>query len=230
VEGAEALIRWRHPQLGVLLPETFIPLAERAGLIKPITDWVIHHAVKRCRQWRDAGHPLRVAVNVPGRAFQDPSLVSNISSALLGLSAAPDCLEIEITENVLMSDIELVSKVLRELTDLGVTIAIDDFGTGYSSLAYLKQLPLHTLKIDKSFIIDMHNDDNDAVIVRSTIDLAHNLGRQVVAEGIETKEAWDLLWVLGCDGAQGFHISRPLPADEFTQWLKSSPWGTGTVQ
>lgn len=230
VVGAEALIRWRHPQLGILLPEMFIPLAERAGLIKPITDWVIHSTIKQCRQWHDAGHRLRVAVNVPGRAFQDPSLVGNVSSALLGLSAAPECLEIEITENVLMSDTGLVAKVLRDLTELGITIAIDDFGTGYSSLAYLKQLPLHTLKIDKSFIIDMHNDENDAVIVRSTIDLAHNLGRQVVAEGVETKEAWDLLWVLGCDGAQGFHISRPLPADEFTHWLKTSPWSTAPLQ
>jgi diguanylate cyclase (GGDEF)-like protein len=224
VVGAEALIRWRHPQLGVLLPEMFMPLAERAGLIKPITDWVIHTAIKQCRRWHDAGHRLRVAVNVPGRAFQDPTLVSKVSNTLLGLGAAPECFEIEITENVLMSDTELVAKVLRELTELGVTIAIDDFGTGYSSLAYLKQLPLHTLKIDKSFIMDMHNDENDAVIVRSTIDLAHNLGRQVVAEGIETKEAWDLLCVLGCDGAQGFHISRPLPSEEFGQWLKASPW------
>jgi diguanylate cyclase (GGDEF)-like protein len=224
VVGAEALIRWLHPQLGVLLPEMFMPLAERAGLIKPITDWVIHTAIKQCRHWNDAGHRLRVAVNVPGRAFQDPTLVSKVSSTLLGLGAAPECFEIEITENVLMSDTELVSKVLRELTELGVTIAIDDFGTGYSSLAYLKQLPLHTLKIDKSFIMDMHNDENDAVIVRSTIDLAHNLGRQVVAEGIETREAWDLLCVLGCDGAQGFHISRPLPGDEFGHWLDTSPW------
>jgi diguanylate cyclase (GGDEF)-like protein len=224
VVGAEALIRWRHPQLGVLLPEMFMPLAERAGLIKPITDWVIHTAIKQCRRWQDAGHRLRVAVIVPGRAFQDPALVSKVNSTLLGLGAAPESLEIEITENVLMSDTELVSKVLRELTELGVTIAIDDFGTGYSSLAYLKQLPLHTLKIDKSFIMDMHNDENDAVIVRSTIDLAHNLGRQVVAEGIETREAWDLLCVLGCDGAQGFHISRPLPGDEFGHWLKTSPW------
>jgi diguanylate cyclase (GGDEF)-like protein len=224
VVGAEALIRWRHPQLGVLLPEMFMPLAERAGLIKPITDWVIHTAVKQCRHWHDTGHRLRVAVNVPGRAFQDPTLVSKVSSALLGLGAAPESLEIEITENVLMSDTELVSKVLRDLTELGITIAIDDFGTGYSSLTYLKQLPLHTLKIDKSFIMNMDNDENDAVIVRSTIDLAHNLGRQVVAEGIETKEAWDLLCVLGCDGAQGFHISRPLPSEEFGQWLKASPW------
>ncbi len=230
VVGAEALIRWRHPQLGVLLPEMFVPLAERAGLIKPITDWVIQTAIKQCRQWRDAGHRLRVAVNVPGRAFQDPALVSKVASALLGLSAAPDSLEIEITENVLMSDTELVSRVLRDLTELGITIAIDDFGTGYSSLAYLKQLPLHTLKIDKSFIMDMHKDENDAVIVRSTIDLAHNLGRQVVAEGIETKEAWDLLWVLGCDGAQGFHISRPLPADEFGQWLATSRWSQAPGQ
>jgi EAL domain-containing protein (putative c-di-GMP-specific phosphodiesterase class I) len=133
------------------------------------------------------------------------------------------CLEIEITENILQADIEHVSPILEQLDRLGIHIAIDDFGTGYSSLAYLKKLPLHTLKIDKSFVFDMVKDDNDAVIVRSTIDLAHNLGYQVIAEGIENQDTLDLLRTLGCDGGQGCHISHPLPSDEFIQWLASHP-------
>jgi len=224
VIGAEALIRWRHPERGIVPPDEFIPLAERSGLIRPITDWVIETALARCRAWRRAGRDLRVAVNVPARIFQDPSFVDRVAG-LLRVNAEPaPALEIEITENALMSDIENISRVLERLTALGVRIAIDDFGTGYSSLTYLKKLPLHTLKIDKSFVLDMTRDEDDATIVRSTIDLAHNLGYHVVAEGVETAETWELLAALRCDGAQGYYISRPLPADEFDRWLAASPW------
>jgi len=219
IEGAEALLRWRHPSHGLIPPLEFIPLAERSGLIRPITDWVIETAVRQCRQWRAAGHPMRVAVNVPGRVFQDPGLVDRIARILADADAPAECLEFEIIENALMTDVEHVSRTLDRISDLGVHIAIDDFGTGYSSLAYLKKLPLKTLKIDKSFVIDMAHDDNDAAIVRSTIDLAHNLGYRVIAEGIETPVTHRMLTELGCDGAQGFHFSRPVPAADFTHLL-----------
>ena len=219
IEGAEALLRWRHPQHGLLAPMQFIPLAERSGLIGPITDWVIATAVRQCKAWSNAGHCLCVTVNVSGRVFRDPRLVERIAQMLAAADAPADCLEIEIIENVLMSDIEHISRTLDRLSALGVHIAIDDFGTGYSSLAYLKKLPLKTLKIDKSFVLNMSHDDNDAAIVRSTIDLAHNLGYRVVAEGIENALTHRMLSELGCDGAQGFHFSHPVPAAEFTALL-----------
>ena len=224
VTGAEALIRWNHPDQGLIPPDRFIPLAERTGVIRPITYWVLETATQQCKTWYAAGWPLRVAVNVSGRTFQDPTFVERIENILRMSGMPTKCLEIEITENILMADIEHVSPILEQIDRLGMHIAIDDFGTGYSSLAYLKKLPLHTLKIDKSFVIDMVKDENDAAIVRSTIDLAHNLGYQVIAEGIENQDTWGLLRNLGCDGGQGFHISRPLPPEDFAQWLeKSSP-------
>ncbi len=219
VSGAEALIRWNHPEQGLIPPDRFIPLAERTGMIRPVTYWVIETAARQSKTWRDAGHPLRVSVNVSGRIFHDPEFVERVKNILQAAGTTARHLEIEITESILMSDIEHVSRVLEAVNRLGAHIAIDDFGTGYSSLAYLKKLPLGTLKIDKSFVLDMDKDENDAVIVRSTVDLAHNLGYQVVAEGIENQETWMLLKKLGCDGGQGFYISHPLPSDVFVQWL-----------
>ena len=219
IEGAEALIRWQHPQHGLIPPNEFIPLAERTGLINPITDWVIETAVRQCRAWSDAGHRLCVTVNVSGRVFRDPGLVERIAQMLAAAGTPADCLEIEIIENVLMNDIEHVSRTLNRLGEMGVHIAIDDFGTGYSSLAYLKKLPLRTLKIDKSFVLDMTRDDNNAAIVHSIIDLAHNLGYRVVAEGIENPVTRRMLTELGCDSAQGFHFSHPVPAPDFTRLL-----------
>lgn len=224
VTSVEALIRWRHPRHGLIPPDQFIPLAERSGLIRPITDWVIETAVEQCRHWHSSSYQLRVAVNVPGRIFQDPALVERLAGILGATGTPAHCLEIEITENVLMADIEHISRILGRISDLGVHISIDDFGTGYSSLAYLKKLPLHTLKIDKSFVMDMSRDENDAAIVRSTVDLAHNLGYQVVAEGVESHDTYQILSGLGCDGAQGFHISRPLAVENFNHWLTESPW------
>ena len=223
VTGAEALIRWNHPEHGLIPPDQFIPLAERTGMIRPITYWVLESATQQCQTWHAAGWWLRVAVNISGRTFQDPAFVGHIESILQKNNVPAKCLEIEITENILLADIEHVSPILEKINRLGIHIAIDDFGTGYSSLAYLKKLPLHTLKIDKSFVLDMVKDENDAVIVRSTIDLAHNLGYQVIAEGIESQDTLDLLRTLGCDGGQGHHISHPLPPEHFIQWLKTSP-------
>ena len=224
--GVEALIRWNHPEHGMIFPDQFIPFAESTGLIGPITDWVLRTAITQCKTWQTAGTELRIAVNVTTRAFQDPLLEDKLESLLSGgeTRLAPERIEIEVTENILMVDIEHGAKAIGRLRDLGVSVAIDDFGTGYSSLAYLKKLPIHSIKIDKSFVLNMTEDDNDAVIVRSTIDLAHNLGFLVVAEGVETRDALDLLAVLGCDHAQGYHISRPLPADELILWIKNSLW------
>lgn len=227
--GVEALIRWHHPEQGMIFPDQFIPFAESTGLIGPITEWVMRTAITQCKTWQTAGTELRIALNATARSFQDPLLVDKLESLLSGgeIRLAPERIEIEITENILMAEIEHGAKAIGRLRDLGVSVAIDDFGTGYSSLAYLKKLPIHSIKIDKSFVLNMAEDDNDAVIVRSTIDLAHNLGFLVMAEGVETSDALDLLAVLGCDHAQGYHISRPLPADELILWIKNSSGSIG---
>ncbi len=227
VVGVEALIRWRHPQRGILLPDQFIPMAERTGLINPITDWVMTEALKQCRSWRAAGSQLRVAVNMAGRSFQQPDLVDKILGLLDSVGALPECLEIEITENVLMADIEHGTQTLQRLNEAGITITIDDYGTGHSSLAYLKMLPLHTLKIDKSFVLEMAHDEDDAVIVRSTVDLAHNLGYRVVAEGVENEKTLDMLGALGCDSIQGYFLRRPENVSSINQWFGDCPWTVG---
>jgi diguanylate cyclase (GGDEF)-like protein len=224
VTGMEALIRWQHPVHGLIPPDQFIPLAERTGVIRPITYWALETAVRQCQTWRNAGHSLRVAVNISGRIFHDPVFVDRAESILKAAGTPAECLEMEITENILMADIDFVSRILEKIHRLGIHIAIDDFETGYSSLAYLKKLPLHTLKIDKSFVLSMDKDEDDAVIVRSIVELGHNLGYQVIAEGIENMSTWSLLHDLRCDGGQGFHISRPLPSEVLAQWLnKYSP-------
>lgn len=223
--GVEALIRWNHPEHGLIYPDQFIPFAESSGLINPISDWVIHTAITQCKTWQMAGIQLRIAVNVTAHSFQDPKFVDRLESLLCEgkTNLLPDRIEIEITENVLMVDIERGAKAIKRLRDLGVNVTIDDFGTGYSSLAYLKKLPIHSIKIDKSFVMNMADDDNDAVIVRSTIDLAHNLGYLVVAEGVENLDSLNLLAVLGCDHAQGYHIAYPLPAGDLILWMDTVP-------
>ncbi|HEB60175.1 MAG TPA: EAL domain-containing protein [Gammaproteobacteria bacterium] len=221
ITGAEVLIRWDHPVHGLIPPDKFIPLAERSGFIRPLTDWILMTATQQCCEWRLAGYDLRVAVNVSARSFQTPHLVDTIASILGETEESACSLEIEITENVLMADITNISHMLQKLSDLGCQVAVDDFGTGYSSLAYLKKLPLNTLKIDKSFVLDMANDENDATIVRSTIDLAHNLGLKLVAEGVEDRETLSLLMKLGCDSAQGFFFSRPQPAEQFLHYVNT---------
>lgn len=224
LSGAEALLRWQHPIEGQVLPQRIIPVAEQLGMISPITDWVLVTALEQCRHWHKNGSTFPVSVNVSARSFQSPRLVEKIRQALEITGVDGEFLEIEITEATLMLDLQRACKVLRQLTEYGVTIAIDDFGTGYSSLSYLKQLPIHTLKIDQSFIIDVAYDRQDIAIVRSIIDLGHNLGYKVVAEGVEHSMAWNMLENLGCDAAQGFHISQPLPGNNFSSWLRDSVW------
>ena len=222
ITGAEALLRWQHPREGTVYPKRIIPVAEQLGMISPITDWVLVTALKQCRQWSSHGTMVPVSVNVSARSFQGPRLVDKIRWCLDEAEVSGDWLEIEITEATLMLDLERAADVLARLSDFGVSIAIDDFGTGYSSLSYLKRLPIHTLKIDQSFIIDVAFDNQDIAIVRSIIDLGHNLGYKVVAEGVESEMAWDMLCKLGCDSAQGFHISQPLPENHFARWLARS--------
>jgi len=224
--GVEALIRWQHPELGLILPDQFISFAERSGLIQPITDWLIETLAIQCRRWEEDGSNLSVALNVSASSFQNPKLLQRLHDTLttgpmLGRASQ---LEIEITENTLMADIEHGSHVLRQLRELGVTVAIDDFGTGYSSLSYLKQLPIQSIKIDKSFVINMAQDASDAAIVRSTIELAHNLGYEVVAEGVESGDTLSLLTHMGCDNAQGYFMGRPVPIEQIPLWLAESPW------
>ena len=173
----------------------------------------------QCREWQHKGLQIRVSVNVSARSFQNPRLLDKIKSALELADVSALLLEIEITEATLMQDTDKAAEVLARLNDLGVTIAIDDFGTGYSSLSYLKKLPIHTLKIDQSFITHVAFDHQDIAIVRSIIELGHNLGYTVIAEGVENPNAWDLLAKLGCDTAQGFHISKPLPEHGFNRML-----------
>jgi diguanylate cyclase (GGDEF)-like protein len=219
ITGVEALLRWKHPVEGTVMPQRIIPVAEQLGMITPITNWVLVTALKQCKQWTYDGLHIPVAVNVSARSFQNPRLLEKVQSALNEAGVGGECLEIEITEATLMQDLDRATDVLNRLSDTGVTIAIDDFGTGYSSLSYLKQLPIHTLKIDQSFIADVAFDQQDVAIVRSIIDLGHNLGYKVVAEGVENGMAWDMLNSLGCDTAQGFHISKPLTDHNFSSWL-----------
>ena len=216
--GFEALVRWNHPEHGLLMPDQFIPLAELGDLINPLTLWVVNKALSDRREWSEQGWDFDVAVNVSVRNLQNSEIVQTISQSLDSQAMSAEHLEMEITESSIMTDTVKAEETLQQLSDLGIRIAIDDYGTGYSSLAYLKKLPVDYLKIDKSFILEVTENENDALIVRSTIELAHNLGLKVIAEGIENKDAWDLLSVLGCDYAQGYYISKPMPAENVISW------------
>jgi EAL domain-containing protein (putative c-di-GMP-specific phosphodiesterase class I) len=221
---AEALVRWQHPRHGMLGPDLFIPIAEQTGLIRPLARWVMDAALRQVNRWRQEGLDLGVAVNLSMRNLHDPEIADMIRQLLTRWAVPPACLTIEITESSLMADAARAMEVLARLRAMGVGVSIDDFGTGYSSLAYLKRLPVHELKIDKSFVAHMASDDNDAAIVRSTVGLAHDLGLHIVAEGVEDQETWDLLTALGCDVAQGYFISRPLPALVLGEWLETARW------
>ncbi len=225
VVGAEALVRWQHPEYGSVPPDQFIGPAERTGLIKSLTQWVLEAALLQCRAWRRSGINLRVSINLSVRNLHEPRLVERVAEALQKAGVGADRLMLEITESAIMADPNLAMEVLTRLNAMGVGLSIDDFGTGYSSLAYLKRLPVDEIKIDKSFVIGMATDLNDAVIVRSTIDLAHNLGLKVIAEGVENEALYEKLSALDCDEAQGYYMSRPLPPPELTRWFSESPWG-----
>jgi diguanylate cyclase (GGDEF)-like protein len=220
IVGAEALVRWQHPELGLVSPAEFIPLAEDTGLIAPIGEWVLRTACAQSRSWKEMGlEPLRIAVNLSQRQFQQTDLVEMVGSALTESGLNPGALELELTESSIMKNAEHAIATLRQLKEMGIKISIDDFGSGYSSLTYLKHLPLDTLKIDQSFVRDMTMDPNDAAIVMAIIALAHSLKLQVVAEGVETEDQSRFLHLLKCDEMQGYLFSRPLPAEAFERLL-----------
>jgi predicted signal transduction protein with EAL and GGDEF domain len=225
VIGAEALVRWRHPKRGLVPPNEFIALAERGGLIKRLTRWVLDEAVGQCESWRKAGTRLPVSVNLSARNLQDVQLLDEVPEMLARRSLEPDLLALEITETAVMSDAPRAMETLRGLRASGVGLAVDDFGTGYSSLVYLRKLPVSQLKIDKSFVIGMAaQEEEDEIIVRSTTDLGHHLGLQVVAEGVEDRPTFDKLTRLGCDAAQGYYMARPMTAQDLGTWLTQSDW------
>ena len=216
--AAEALVRWQHPQRGLVPPMQFIPFAEQTGFVRQLTLWMLEEVARLLADPRTRGLALRVSVNLSTRDLLDPELSNRLADILLrhGVPASGFCLEI--TESAIMDDPQRAEAMLNRLSEQGFKLSIDDFGTGYSSLAYLKRLPVHELKIDKSFVMGMETGEDDAMIVRSTIDLAHNLGLTVVAEGVETAAILERLRILACDEAQGYHIARPLPVDDFLAW------------
>jgi diguanylate cyclase (GGDEF)-like protein len=223
--GVEALVRWKHPELGILTPDHFIPLAEQTGLIMPLTLWVLNEALRQCRVWNQENIPLDVAVNLSPWNLQSSSLPEQIDGLLRSSGVPPSQLELELTESAIMANPKQAAEILTVMKQMGLRITVDDFGTGYSSLAHLHKLPIDTIKVDKSFVIKMATEVHDAVIVRSMIHLAHNLKLKVVAEGVENRQTLDMLRKMGCDMAQGYHISHPRPAEELPgrlhDWLAS---------
>jgi diguanylate cyclase (GGDEF)-like protein len=222
--GVEALVRWQHPEHGLLPPDAFIPLAEQTGLIRPLTHWVAAQALSQCAAWQRAGNDLRCAVNVSARVLLDPEFPDLVAGVLAASEVNQGALAVEITEGTLMADQERAQEALTRLRQLGVRISIDDFGTGYSSLGYLRRLPIDEIKIDKSFVVGMNENENDGVIVRATIALAHNLGLSVTAEGVCSESLWTQLVEYGCDEAQGEYISLPRPVETLGAWMAACPW------
>lgn len=222
ITSVEALARWIHPEQGFIPPDVFIDIAEQTGLIQPLTDWVLRTAIEQCSKWLKMGLHITVSVNLSARNLHDETLGQQVANLLNYWSITPDQLCLEITETSMMSDPEHARLLLDGLDKLGVRISIDDFGTGYSSLAYLKQLPVDELKVDKSFVLNMSTDESDASIVRATVGLAHDLGLEVVAEGVEDQTAQDVLEGLGCEFIQGYHFARPMPGEDLTPMLIES--------
>ncbi|MGH9905086.1 MAG: EAL domain-containing protein [Pyrinomonadaceae bacterium] len=227
VESVEALVRWQHPQRGFVLPDQFVPFAEQSGHIKIITRWVLAEAFQKCAECHDRGFPIRVAINVSARDLDGLELTKTCFELLQRYLVKPESIRLEITEGAIMNDPARALQTLESLHGMGFGLSIDDFGKGYSSLSYLKKLPVNELKIDKSFVMGMVRDKDDAMIVRSTIDLGHNMGLKVVAEGIENQEELRLLKQLGCDLVQGFLVSKPLAAQDLDKWL--SEYRSGAV-
>ena len=221
--GVEALLRWRHPELGLVPPMEFIPVAEETGLIEAIGEWVVHESCRQLRRWHDEGHTdLAVAVNLSARQFRQRTLAAMIHGALGGAGIDAARLELEITESTIMRDIELALSTLHELRDQGCRLAVDDFGTGYSSLAYVKRFPVHTLKIDRTFVQGLPGADNDTAIVRAIVTMAHGLALGVVAEGVESTAQLTCLAGLGCDEVQGYLVGRPVPPEAIPMAVRSA--------
>ena len=222
--GVEALVRWQHPERGLVGPNAFIAMAESRGLITPIGRWVLQEACRQTKAWQDAGLAIvPVAVNLSALEFRQRDMVTEIANVLQRTGLAPQWLEIELTESALVHPCSTAHETLKALKALGVRLSIDDFGTGYSSLAYLKRYPIDKLKIDRSFVIDTPGDSDDVAIVTAIVQMARSLGLQTVAEGVETPVQMDWLRSLGCNLAQGYTIARPMDADQMRDWLTSPP-------
>lgn len=219
VMGAEALVRWSLSGVGPIPPSDFIPIAESTGLIRPLTRFVLIEAIEQCAQWRDAGHPLRVSVNIAPRVLLDPGLPDQVSNLLHTVGLPPSSLRLEVTETTIMTDPDRSIAVLRDLTGRGMSIAVDDFGTGHSSLAYLATLPCHELKIDKSFIAAVDEDPRSRAVVAAIVRLGHDLGLDVIAEGVETSHVAEQVSRLGCRRIQGYRYGRPMTGREFARFL-----------
>jgi diguanylate cyclase (GGDEF)-like protein len=223
IEVVEALVRWRHPQRGLLTPDEFLPIAEHTGLTVPLAGYVLDEAARQWRLWNDEGRALRIAVNLSMRNLQEPGLAEEICARLARETMPPSSLTVELTESSIMSDSVRARTSLEEVATAGIGVAVDDFGTGYSSFVHLRELPVQEIKIDKSFVMRMVVDPSDAAIVRSIIDLGRNLGVSVVAEGVESAEAYRTLAAWGCDRLQGYFLSKPATAEAITAWLRTRP-------
>jgi EAL domain-containing protein (putative c-di-GMP-specific phosphodiesterase class I)/GGDEF domain-containing protein len=222
ITGVEVLLRWQHPEHGIIVPDQFIPVAERTGLIIPLTLWVLQQSLLQCKRWNKMGLDIGIAVNLTMWNLEAQELPDQIEALLRDTGVSPKNLELEITETSIMSDPQRVIRTLNQIRQLGVRFAIDDFGTGYSSFAYLTKLPVSCIKIDKSFVQNIEGDRDSSVIVKSIIDLGHNLGLKVVAEGVETATAKKMLTAFQCDDGQGYYFCRPIPADAMTKFLLKS--------
>ncbi|OFZ65961.1 MAG: hypothetical protein A2V79_03390 [Betaproteobacteria bacterium RBG_16_56_24] len=227
IVGNEALVRWQHPRLGLLFPDKFITAAEQTGLVNPLTRWVLVDALSHCQGAHREGIKLRVSVNLSARSLHDPQLLRMIEVALGATGAEPGQLMLEVTESAIVLDPKRAEENLMALSHMGIYLSIDDFGTGYTSLASIKRLPVNEIKIDRSFVTNMLTDKNDAMLVRTVIDLGHNFGLTVVAEGVETQEVLDALAALGCDEVQGYFISKPQSCELLKSWFQTSPYKVG---
>jgi EAL domain-containing protein (putative c-di-GMP-specific phosphodiesterase class I) len=221
IKGAEALLRWQHPVRGMISPGTFIPLAEETGLILPIGEWVLQEICAQIKTWQASGlKVVPIAANLSARQFRNDDLVKTVSRIMQETELPPQLLELELTESMIMRDPQAAAKTMQELNELGVSLALDDFGTGYSSLNYLRRFPVDCLKIDRSFIADVAEDDSASAVATSIIAIAHSLGLQAVAEGLETERQREFLRKCGCDSYQGYLFSPPLAVDDFTEMLR----------
>ncbi|WP_432474787.1 putative bifunctional diguanylate cyclase/phosphodiesterase [Amphritea sp. HPY] len=222
--GAEALVRWNHPKHGLLMPDNFIPLMERTRIIQSLSIWVLKAGFAQCAAWHKQGLDLSVSINLSAKDLNNPELPDLIAGVAGTSGVDPEWIILEITESSIMSNPEVALEIVNRINDMGFHFSIDDYGTGYSSLSYLKQMPLKELKIDRSFVSDILSDESDAVIVNATINLAHNLGLQVTAEGVENQATLEQLKAEGCDIAQGYLISKPMTVDQFGHWIESGEW------
>jgi EAL domain-containing protein (putative c-di-GMP-specific phosphodiesterase class I) len=223
VTGMEALLRWKHPDFGMVPPDEFIPIAERTGIIHSLTKWVIDRALLYMVQLQNLGKPLSVAVNISAINLKERNFPETVRALLKRHDVAPQLLSLEVTETSMMDDPALALEALHKLNKLGVRLSIDDFGTGYSSLSYIRKLPVQEIKIDRSFVMEMDTQENDAIIVQTTVDMCHSMGFEVVAEGVETGSSLERLSQMGCDYLQGYHLSRPLPFDELVKFINRPP-------